>query len=324
MRVFEVAAGARLDLSKVTLTTGTGFGYSTGLAVNVASGGELFLTDSAVVNHNNYAYPAIDAKASILTIRRSVFTNNYGGYGSAAVHVSTGTGSATVTIGQSIFALNQGGPYGNTTNVEVVGNVTKINEGYNLFDDIDGGFFDTTPGTGDYLGTPDYVVTSIADTFNHADDDDALSLREAVDLANNDSGASEVWLPAWAFVLTRDRTTYGTGTTDLNVAFGDLDITDSLVVRGVSGQSSVQWATGVNDTVFDLIGDFNQDGQSDQLVSGSDYLEWQRQYGSGSVAPSNWEQFSADADDDGDVDSADQALWSSYYGNTLDLFDILV
>jgi hypothetical protein len=325
-RLFDVVAnGARLELSGVTLTTGGSLVTSGGgLAVQLTYGTTLELTDSAVVNHDAYDVAAVKAVGANVTVRRSVFTNNSSNYTTPALDVSGSYGSASLTIGSSIFALNQGGYYSATDTVRVTGSVTKVNEGYNLYDDASGGFFDTTPGTNDYVGTPDYVVTSATDTFDHADDGDALSLREAIDLANTDSGASEVWLPAWTFVLTRDRATYGTGTTDVDVSFGDLDVTDSLVVRGVYGQTGVQWSAGVNDAVFDLIGDFNQDGQADQTVNGSDFLAWQTQNGSGSVDPANWEQFSADADDDGDVDGADQALWSAYYGNTLDLFDILL
>ena len=73
------------------------------------------------------------------------------------------------------------------------------------------------------------------------------------------------------------------------------------------------------DKVFDLLGDFNHDGEADfGSVSAADYTIWQDQNGSSGT----WEQFSADADDDGDVDADDYAIWSANYGHTLQLADI--
>jgi hypothetical protein len=199
------------------------------------------------------------------------------------------------------------------------------------FYSLDGNMFTTTTGANfvgglqasDFVsGNVQYVVTSEVDSFDHGDDAAALSIREAIDLTNvNDNSFERIWLPAWNFVLTRDRATYGFGTTDMNVAFGDLDITDKLSIRGsgLSGATSVTWRPGVVDAVFDLVGDYNGDGiisQDDGQVSGDDFLIWQQQYGSGTTGVT-LEQFSADGDDDGDVDGADLAVWDQYYGNQL-------
>jgi hypothetical protein len=158
-----------------------------------------------------------------------------------------------------------------------------------------------------------HVVTSIRDSFHHFDDVAALSLREAIDLANENDGTAEtVWMPAWNFVLTRERTG-GVGTTDIDIAFGDLDIADSLTVRGVSTTlTTLRWRQGVVDALFDLLGDYNGNGLAggtadDGYVNGRDFLEWQR------FSPS------ADGDDDGDVDGDDLAIWQNNYGNTLTL-----
>ena len=327
-RIFNaITANASLDVSHVTLTSGTANLFGSGAAARFTSGATLVLTDSAVVNHDALAAAAISADAANITVRRSVFTNNEGfyDYGPAISVSANGTDTATLTIGESIFAFNQGWGGTSTSSVFVSGtliNITKVNEGHNLYDDAAGGFFDTTPGVGDYLGTPDFVVTSVADTFDHTDDDDALSLREAVDLANQAAGSSEVWLPAWDFVLTRDRQTYGGGSlTDIDVSFGDLDISESLVIRGVNGRTSVAWTPGVVDAIFDLLGDYSGDGIStpdDGDVDGDDYTAWSQQYlSTGGV-------YSADGDDDGDVDDDDLDIWSDHFGNTLDLIDILV
>jgi hypothetical protein len=94
-----------------------------------------------------------------------------------------------------------------------------------------------------------------------------------------------------------------------------LDVTDSVSVRGVAGRTGVAWKPGVIDKVFDLIGDFNQDGQTDfGSVSAADYTIWQVQNGSSEA----WEQFSADAD----VDADDYDEWYDNFGNTLTLAGI--
>jgi len=56
-------------------------------------------------------------------------------------------------------------------------------------------------------------------------------------------------------------------------------------------------------------------------VNSADFLVWQQQFGSGTMGVT-FEQFSADADDDGDVDNDDLAIWSSHLGNTLVLNNV--
>jgi len=167
-------------------------------------------------------------------------------------------------------------------------------------------------------------VTTVADAWDHADDLESLSIREAVDLVNQAGGAKEIWVPAWAFTLTRDRQTYGGGSaTDLDAAFGDLDVlNDALVVRGVADRTSVKWKEGVVDSVFDLLGDANQDGATDQDVNSADYVAWGSSDGSGSGTPADWEVYAADVDDDGDVDDDDKDIIQASYGRTLDLVDV--
>jgi hypothetical protein len=328
-RAFDIlAGGAALTIRSVTVANGAG---THGQLARVADGSDLTVLDSAIVNHTtDIGGVAIVATNADVVIRRSVFTNNDNTltYGGAAVKViQTGSGAASITVGESIFAFNvQPGYYAGydtKKGVEVAGTVTKTNDGKNLYDNASGGFFDTTTGIGDFLGTPDYVVTSLADNFNHTDDHYSLSIREAVDLANLSAGIDEIWLPAWAYTLTRDRLSYGGGSaTDIDVSFGDIDVKDQLVVRGVLGLTSVQWTEGVVDSVFDLLGDFNQDGQSVQDTDSADYTVWADENGAGTGTVADWEVYEADGDDDGDVDAADHAIWSTYYGNSLDLFGV--
>ena len=175
-----------------------------------------------------------------------------------------------------------------------------------------GGFFDFFGLHFNYFGTTDFVVTSIADKYDHMGGADFRSLREAVDLANQTSGTSEIWVPAWEFLFTRDRASHSGGSlTDTDVSFGDLDISESAVIRGFYGQTAFRWEPGVVDKIFDLLGDYNG-GRS---VNHFDEDVWQAQVNSSG----GWEEFSADGDDDGDVDQADHDLWLSMLGNTLDL-----
>jgi hypothetical protein len=312
-RMFQIAsAAAWLKLSGVRLTGTFTYSSNSGAAALVQNGATLEMDQCAVVNNTAYsAGVAIRSIGSNVTIQRSVFTGNFD-YGDGAVYASdTSTNAGSLTIGQSIFALN--GTYGTTPNVKATTAVVKTNLGNNLYDNANGGFFNVVSGTGDYLGTANYVVTTVDDTFDHTNDAESLSIREAVDKANTTSGVQEVWIPAWKFVLTRDR---GSATTDTDVSIGDVDISDSVVVRGVADQTSIAWKTGVVDRVFDLLGDYTHDG----VVNSGDYVLWQSQNGStGSL-----EQFAADGDDDGDVDSSDYAVWSGHYGNSLQTYGLTI
>lgn len=333
-RLFTVMGGGA-SLNLVGLTLSNGVSWVAGQTLYAAAGSLVSITDSAVAQQlSTQNGISVQVHSSELTLRRTVFTNNINStYTGAAVDVyGTSTAPSTLTIGDSLFAKNNFiNGSGTTYNVRVSSYVNKINEGNNLIDDASGGFFDTTPGIGDHLGTPDYVVTSVADEFNHANDGYSLSLREAVDLANRSSGSNTIWLPGWAFELTRDRATYrGLNETDRDVAFGDLDIEDQLILRGVAGKTQVAWSAqatqryGRLDTVFDLLGDANQDGQAEQDTNAADYTMRVDQMGSGSRSSANGELYTADFDDDGDVDAADQTVWSTYYGNSLDLFNVAV
>jgi hypothetical protein len=167
-------------------------------------------------------------------------------------------------------------------------------------------------------GNPDYIVTSAVDSFDHADDDWALSLRETVDLANQNAGA-EIWLPAWKFMLSQAG---ATGLDDHDLAFGDLEIIESLTLRG-AGSAAVEVKQTLSqyndpDPVFDLIGDFDGDGVTtydDGSAGGGDYLTWLNTNGQST-------DLRADADDDGDVDYDDYDLWADGYGNTLTRYNV--
>lgn len=325
-RIFSVVGtGSRLELDGLTITglESDFSGIMIGNAVYAGMDSTVLIRNSAFVSNSQIGPSwgggvgtAIGGGTnSSITILRSVFTANTG-YQGGAVY-STGS---ELTIGESIFALNNA--IHSVPNVYVPGNTVLTNLGNNLYDDASGGFFDTTPGIGDYLGAPDYIVTTIEDTFDHTDNTEALSVREAIDLANQASGTQEIWAPAWDFVLTRDRATYGGGSvTDMDIAFGDLDITENLVIRGVAGKTSVRWAPGLAvDAVFDLLGDYTGDGinsSDDGDVGFIDWYAWTMQYGSTNGI------YSADGDDDGDVDWDDYDILSTYYGTTFELIDVL-
>lgn len=320
-RAFHVeGSGSRLEIAGVTLTGGDSGAALQGTAVLVKDEGELILTDSAVVDNTGSGDGvAIRSQGGDVTIRRSVFTNNVSTQQDAtALFASTfGGHSGSVTIGESIFALNEALAGTVTPNVWVTNTVTKVNEGKNLYDNASGNFFNQVAGPGDYLGTPDYVVTTIADTFDHADDIESLSIRDAIDLANQNAGQEEVWLPAWNFQLTRDRQTYGSGsTTDTDISYGDLDITDSLIVRGIEGFTSVAWKAGIVDEVFDLAGDAATWQQSEGTVDSTDLWAIDLHRNNGLFDET------IDVDDDGDIDQDDYDLAFANQGNTLALFDV--
>jgi hypothetical protein len=322
-RVFEISGSNRsLDLARLTITGGR-VSSGSGGGLLVGAGGSLTLDQVAVVdNHvlsggggglsqNNFL------GASTVVINRSVFAGNSADpNGGGAIRTNGNSGS--ITIGQTVFAKNTAttGP-----NLYSTGTMSRVNQGLNLVDSNanDGGFFTTSGGSPDYIGTVHYVVTSVVDAFNATPINRALTLREAIDSANdNDSTLQEIWLPAWNFVLAIDR---GTNATDTNIGYGDLDITDSLKLRGVTGFTSVEWRPGVIDAIFDLIGDFDGNGLADSEddgdVDGRDLLTWQRQFGEENGI--GLLQSSADADDDGDVDGDDNTLRAANYNNSLEI-----
>lgn len=318
-RMLDVATTGVLNLSGVTLATGHGTSNSdqrNGGAVRVNNGGQLHMDRCAVVGNETGGwglgggiYFAPTASGSI---ESSVITVNYGDQQTGGLYI----GGGTVTIKNTIVANNTDNEGTESPNIFVASGSTLTSLGFNRFTP---GFSGFTPNTalGDYVGTVDYVVTSIADTYDGSSDPVNMSLRDAIDLANTTAGTQTIWLPAWDFVLTRQRD-FQTQLTDIDVTFGDLDITDSLVLRGIGGANgpatSVAWAPGaVADKVFELVGDYNGDG----VVSpAADYVQWRDAQGhTGSNLPE-------DGNDDGVVDELDESYYHVYEGNTLQLFDI--
>jgi CSLREA domain-containing protein len=312
-RIFEArGSAAHLTLKGLTLADEGGDPNYQGLAALVDQQAKLDIVDSAVVNDTVYDTEyAIHSMGSDLTILRSVITNDHGYDGAAVFAEPWGGHNGSLTIGQSIFALN--GRYatngnGATPNVAVNSGVALADLGGNLFDNATGGFFNVLSATGDHLGTPTYVVTTVADEFNHTNDAESLSVREAVDLANQASGSQEIWIPAWHFTLTRDR---GTATTDTDTSIGDIDVKDSAVIRGIAGLTAIGWKPGVVDKVFELVGDYNGNG----TVDAADYTVYTDNIGSTT-------NLNADGNDNGIVDSADYSIWSANSGHTLQIDDV--
>ncbi len=260
----------------------------------------------------------------IIEVINSLFVNNQAQTGSAIRSTGISTNPATTVISGTLFADND-----NTIAADVrhlfhdgAGSITSW--GNNLSDQAGYGpaGAPNLNQTNDHVDTngPDHVVTSMADTFDHADDNRTLSLREAIDLANLDEDTlEEIWAPAWNFVLTRDR---GTHPTDTNVGYGDLDISDKLIVRGISTgtpetSTRRQWRLGVIDKQFELLGDYDENGLAFEDVDGRDYLIYQQTFGSTT-------DLRADGNDDGIINGLDGAIGSENYGNTFQLFDVLL
>ena len=323
-RSFDVAAGgANLELSRLTIANSSTY-FDPGLAVRVLADSSLTVNDGAIANHLvNSPVTAVDGAAIYsaggdVTIRRSVFTGNETttGSGAAVAVVGGGADAPKVTIGESIFALND--DYNSHPNVYIgfsPGPNDLLNEGYNLYDDKSGGFFDATTAAGDHEGTADYVVTTVADTFYHDDNEYSLSLREAVALANdNDNTPEEIWLPAWTYYLTRRNG--DPNAADHDIEFGDLDIFDTVTIRG-AGASNVQVIQQVAayqdfDAVFDLVGDFDESTFVDQSDISDWYANYQGPY------DSQW-----DANDDGTINMEDYDAWVANIWERLTLVNVV-
>lgn len=328
-RIFEVrgAIGVNRSLtaSRLTLTGGhaTTFG---GGAIFVYQGGAVTLDQVAVVNNRTTAIGggirAADPNTQV-TVRNSVFTGNVatGGLG-GAISFSPVTGSGQLRIGSTVFALNTAN--GNN-NVYSPAGITS--EGKNLVDNNANNYF-TGPGDVVDTSTPAAslrIVTSVGDSYNRSDDAYVTSIRDAIDNANANAALNHVWLPAWNFGLTIGRTTVPTGVpgntnTDTRVSEGDLDIHQSLVIRGIDGLTRVGWRAGIVDAVFDLLGDYNGDGISNGQDNGSvgteDYSIWRNTLGSTG-------DLRADGDDNGIIEEADWQIWKKGFGNTLQVTGVL-
>lgn len=257
-RIFDVANLGTLNLSRVTVALGHGMSTSderNGNGIRVQNGGELHMDNSAVVGNETGGwglgggiYFAATAHGSI---ESSVITVNYADQQTGGLYLadSAGTGG-TVTIESTIIANNWDGEGTDYPDIYVGANRTLSSGGYNRVTTAPDG-----PGTiiwdidSDYIGPVDYVVTSIADTYDGDADPVNMSLRDAIHQANITAGPQEIWLPAWEFRLTREGTDAGAP----NVSIGDLDVTESLTIRGIDLATKVD-ATAIVDAAFDQIG----------------------------------------------------------------------
>jgi hypothetical protein len=331
-RVFDVASGATLNLSRITLTGGKARNATNenGGAIRVA--GTLNLLESALVD-NRTTHSGGDGGAIFFlpsaggTITNSVITDNHANDATGGIFLASDPPNGTVTLTGTIVANNTAGQ---TTGVDVRANGSRAftNGGNNRLGNETAGLVHND--NGNHVGLVNYIVTGLGDTFDGTADKVVMSIRDAIYQANVTAGAQEIWLPAWDFLLTRDRQTFGGGiATDMSVAFGDLDIGKdttlgdptvggSLTIRGVNGSTSVTWRAGLpNDKVFELLGDYNNDGIADSEpadVDSADYVVWRRWNGTSNT--------SADGDDDGDTDQDDFAVWTNNFGNTLMLLGI--
>jgi hypothetical protein len=290
---------------------------SHGGGVFVRDFGNLVLVNSAVVDNETTHSAALGGgiyftQQGAGSISNSVITNNHSASYTGGVYLGGGSAPfGQVTVAGSIIAKNTAAlpappspQWGYDVGAEAAGRVFTSG-GNNLIGPSNPTTAVGFTGAGDYSGAVDYVVTSVVDSFDNADNARALSVREAVGMANAAQGAQTLWLPAWSFVLTRQRTTT-LAQGDVDVSHGDLDITGSLAIRGsgVAGATSVKWRHGAAaDAVFDLIGDFNGNGVAadDGWVEGTDFMIWQQTLGSMS-------DLRADADDNGIIQGADEVL----------------
>jgi hypothetical protein len=321
-RVFEVVSPGILDLSRVTLTGGktrTTTGKHGG-AIQVGNGGSLLLTESALVGnvtvnggHGGGIY--FDATGGG-TILRCVITSDTADDISGGIYLASSSIGAggSVTVTETVI-VNNADDDGINPDVHAGTNRTFTSGGNNRLGNSAAGF----GVLGDYIkpagSTVHYVVTGVGDKYDGSTDPLMMSLRDAIHQANITSGAQEIWLPAWKFILTRERTGE---LTDTEVSYGDLDIKDSLVIRGIENSTSVTWRTGARaDAVFELLGDYSGNNVVDQV----DFALWH--YYNDETPPFS---LVTDGDDDGVVlnDQDDYDVCYANYGHTLTLLGVSV
>jgi hypothetical protein len=332
-RVFEVTEPlgqqVTLALDSLTVTGGRApadpYYQGHGGGILVGDGATLVLRKCAIVD--NETVNVLSFGGAIFfnataggEITDTVITGNRSNYYTGGVFLVGTVSQPPVTVTRSIIANNMAAQNdGKNTGTQSGRNF--VSGGNNRLGNDGGGF--VVGQNNDYFGTPNYIVTGVADTFNSSDNARVASLRDAINLANTTVGAEEIWVPAWKFLLSIERPADRVAfPTDVTAAYGDLDVGDSLTIRGISsvgGSTSVAWRVGaVSDAVFDLLGDYNGDGinsPDDGNVTTNDRVVWQSTLGSTM-------DLRADGDDDGTVDQDDYGIWFSHYGNTLTLISV--
>jgi hypothetical protein len=325
-RIFDVQGGASFRLDRVTLTGGMAPTNEHGGAVIVRSGANFYLTESAVVDNEttgsgtNGGGIYYDSTAGG-SIAKSVITANHAVNSTGGVYLAGTTAGSMVTVADTIIVNNMAVQ---SPDVGTGGSARMFtSNGDNRLGNAAPGFVDGMYG--DYVNPAGtvvhYVVTSLGDTFDDDSDPVVMSLRDAIYLSNivGSPYAQEIWVPAWNFTLTVERTDQ---LTDIDASsYGDLDIDQTLTIRGVTGATSVAWRSGADvDAVFDLLGDYDGDGITtfdDDLVSSNDYVIWSN------TPDGSTTDLRADGNDDGVVTSADYDIWYTNFNNTLTLDGVL-
>ena len=319
-RVFDVQGSGTLKLERSTVTGGDA--TAEGGGVRVRNGATATLDNAAVVANQATAGGGIyvDPTGSA-TVTYSVVTGNNATSGETG-GIFAADGAGLVTITGTVIALNTDGQPAASDDIFAAGARVFTTGGSNLI-----GTGAPASGDGFVFGSaadlqavsdPDYVVTTIDDEADATNGLYALSLRDAVIAANaNTDTPEEIWLPAWELLLTIPKDFAGTEPY-LSAADGDLVITDSLTIRGVAGHTAVGiMASGLDDplelydSIFELLGDYDADGDVDI----ADLMAWQRDY-------QNAYYSGTDGNEDGVVDAIDRAIWSEQFGDIRSLIDI--
>lgn len=231
-RIFDISGTLTLDgvtLTGADITEGTN--GTSGGAVWVRRTGTLRLQESAVTGNTAGGVGGGIYNAGTLDVTDSVITKNRsGGLGGGIRAV----GMATL---RNTIIANNTGRTGSIGGHDVFGHFSS--DGSNLLTSNRG----STGLHSDYVKNVYFVVTSIEDAFDHSDDHIALTLREAVDQENRQSGRNEIWLPAWHFKLSLDG--------DGGVEVGSIDVDNYLRLRGTSAAKTRIDATGIVDKAFD-------------------------------------------------------------------------
>jgi CSLREA domain-containing protein len=201
-RIFDVASSAVLNVSRLTLALAHGTSNSDqrhGGGIRVQNGGQLHMDYSAVVGNESggqgYGGGIYFATGATGSIESSVINANWAENGAGGLYVGGGS-SGAVTLKSTIIANNfdEAGSSGPNIYVGTAG--ALVSEGYNRFTAGYNSNFTPNTSLGDDVGSVDYVVTSIADTYDGSADKVNMSLRDAIHQANSTAGEQEIWLAA--------------------------------------------------------------------------------------------------------------------------------
>lgn len=300
-RVIEVLGGGNLNLRGFTITGGE--------AINASGGGILANVNSALTLN----YTVLQGNRATIsgaglfdgsgaTVLDSVIANNtVTGSTSGGGGIYTSAGVSTV-VANTIIANNSSISGDSDWQLNTGGSATSL--GHNLLSSAGSSLVGLLQPSDIVDPNVDYIVTVPFDNNRTTPTLDSLALREAVILANASQGDETIWLPAWSInVSLRGTASLG----ELDPTLGDIDVLDSVSIRGIESFTEIVGEQALGEPVFHLAGDIDNTG----VVDLTDFGIWKNSHDH--LLSLN---LPGDANQSGVIDSGDLQLYFDTFGDT--------